>query len=140
MAATAEAAATVAAEAPETAEVAEMAEATKAAEWGGNHGGRGSKNHIGGEGNVCTNVGAGSPVATSTRLALAAHGAPRERHEDECWVADSGAIDNMTQDSSHLEGYTPAPPGDEVESAGGVFLPVAGYGRLRLLVDQDNNA
>ena len=30
------------------------------------------------------------------------------------------------------------PPGDEVESAGGVFLPVAGYGRLRLLVDQDN--
>ena len=29
-------------------------------------------------------------------------------------------------------------PGDEVESAGGVFLPVAGYGRLRLLADQDN--
>ena len=31
-----------------------------------------------------------------------------------------------------------APPRDEVESAGGVFLPVAEYGRLRLLVDQDN--
>ena len=30
------------------------------------------------------------------------------------------------------------PPGDEVESAVGVSLPVAGYGRLRLLVDQDN--
>ena len=43
----------------------------------------------------------------------------------------------MTQDLSHLEDYTPAPPGDEVESAGGVFLPVAEYGRLRLLMDQD---
>ena len=26
-----------------------------------------------------------------------------------------------------------------MESAGGVFLPVAGYGRLRLLVDHDNS-
>ena len=44
----------------------------------------------------------------------------------------------MNQDSSHLEDYAPGPPGDEVESVGGVFLPVAEYGRLRLLVDQDN--
>ena len=83
-------------------------------------------------------LGAGLLAATSARPALAARGAPRERHEDEYWVADSGAIENMTQDSSHLEDYTPPPPVDEVASAGGVFLPVAGYGRLRLLVDQDN--
>ena len=44
----------------------------------------------------------------------------------------------MTEDSSHLEDYTPPLPRDEVESAGGVFLPVAEYGRLRLLVDQDD--
>ena len=44
----------------------------------------------------------------------------------------------MTQDSSHLEDCTPPAPGDEVESADGCFLPVAGYGRLRLLVDQGN--
>ena len=44
----------------------------------------------------------------------------------------------MSQNSSHLEDYTPPPSGDEVESARGIFLPVAGYGRLRLLVDQDN--
>ena len=44
----------------------------------------------------------------------------------------------MTQDSSNLEDYTPPPPGDKVESAGGVFLPVVENGRLRLLVDQDN--
>ena len=53
-------------------------------------------------------------------------------------MADSSATENRTQDSSHLEDYTSPPPGDEVESAGGVFLSVAGYGRLRLLMDQDN--
>ena len=89
-------------------------------------------------GSVSTNLGAGLLVATSARPALAACGPPRERHEDGYWLTDSGAAENMTQDSSHLEDYIPPPPGDEVESAGGVFLPVAGYGRLRLLVDQDN--
>ena len=53
-------------------------------------------------------------------------------------MTDRGATENITQDSSHLEDYTTAPPGDTVESAGGVFLLVAGYGRLRFLVDQDN--
>ena len=61
-----------------------------------------------------------------------------EWHEDEYWVANSGASKNMTQDSSNLEDYTPPPPGDEVESAGNIVLPVAGYGRLRLLMDQDS--
>ena len=105
---------------------------------GGNRGGGGSKNYIGGRGNARTNFVAGSLVATSARPALVARGAPRERHEDEYWVADSGATENMTQDLSHLKDYTSPAPGDEVESAGGVFLSVAGYGRLRLLVDQDN--
>ena len=53
-------------------------------------------------------------------------------------MADSGATDYTTQDSSHLEDFPPPAPGDEVESAGGCFFPVAGYGRLRLLVDQGN--
>ena len=44
----------------------------------------------------------------------------------------------MTQDLSHLEDCTPPAPGDEVESAGGCFLPVARYRRLRLLVDKGN--
>ena len=104
---------------------------------GGNLGGGGSKTRRGGRGNVRTNFEVGPLVATTARPALAARGAPRERHEDEYWVADSGATKNMTQYSFNLEDYTPAPPGDEVESAGGGFLPVAGCGRLRLLVDQD---
>ena len=44
----------------------------------------------------------------------------------------------MTQDSSNLEDYTPPPPEDKVKSTGGVFIPVAEYGRRRVLVDQDN--
>ena len=94
--------------------------------------------HGGFWGSVRTNLRTGLLVTTSARPALAVRGAPRERHEDEYWVADSGATENMTQDSSNLEDYTPSSPGDEVESAGGVFLPVVGYGRLRLLVGQDN--
>ena len=94
--------------------------------------------HGGFWGCVRTNLGAGLLVATSARPASTVRGAPRERHEDEYWVVDSGATENMTQDSSNLEDYTPPPPGDEVKSAGRVFLPVAGYGRLRLLVDHDN--
>ena len=44
----------------------------------------------------------------------------------------------MTQDLFHLEDCMPPAPGDEVESAGGCFVPVAGYRRLRLLVDKGN--
>ena len=88
---------------------------------------------------LSTNLGAGLLVTTSARPALAARGAPRERHEDEYWAADSDATENMTQDLSNLEHYMPALTRDKVESAGGVSLPVAGCGHLRLLVDQDND-
>ena len=79
--------------------------------------------HGGFSGTVRTNLGAGLLVATSACPALAARGAPRERHEDEYWLANSDASGKMTQDSSNLEDYTPSPPEDEVESAGGGFLP-----------------
>ena len=104
---------------------------------GDNLGGGGSKTRRGGRGNVRTNFEVGPLVATTARPALAARGAPRERHEDEYCVPDSGATKNMTQYSFNLEDYTPAPPGDEVESADGFFFPVAGCGRLRLLVEED---
>ena len=61
-------------------------------------------------GSVRTNLGAGLHAATSARPVLAARGASRERHENEYWVADSDATENRTQDSSHLEDYTPPPP------------------------------
>ena len=103
-----------------------------------NGAGHSNSQHGGFLGNARTNLGAELLVATSARPTLAARDAPRKRHEDEYWVADSGAAENTAQDSSNLKDYTPASPGDEVKSAGGVFLPVAGYGRLQLLVDQDD--
>ena len=75
-------------------------------------------------GNIRTNLGAVVVFSpTSAYPVLAARGAPRKRHEDEHWGADSGATKNMTQDSFNIEDYTPPPPRDEVESASGVFLP-----------------
>ena len=72
--------------------------------------------HGGFLGSARTNLGAGLLLATNARPALAARGAPRgaprERYADEYWVADRGATQNMIQDPSHLEDYTPAPPGD----------------------------
>lgn len=42
----------------------------------------------------------------------------------------------MTQDPTVLEDYDPVDRGEQVECSGGKFLPVAGYRRLCLLVDQ----
>ena len=53
-------------------------------------------------------------------------------------MADSGATENMTQDSSNLEDYTPAPCRRRGRKRRRDFSPVAGYGRLGLLVDQNN--
>ena len=72
-------------------------------------------------GSVRTNLGAGLLVDTSTCPVLAAHGAPREQHEDEHWVADSGATESMTQDSSNLEDYTPPPQETRQKAPAGFF-------------------
>lgn len=49
---------------------------------------------------------------------------------------DSGGTEQITQDPAGLANFKPTPVGRRVEGAGGIFLPVAGYGRLCLLVDQ----
>lgn len=49
---------------------------------------------------------------------------------------DSGKTEYMTQDPAWLEDYTPAPAGQRIDGSGGILLPVAGYGRLLLPVDQ----
>lgn len=42
----------------------------------------------------------------------------------------------MTQDPAGREDYVLAPVEQRVEDTGGIFLPVAGYGGLRFLVDR----
>ena len=54
----------------------------------------------------------------------------------EHWISDSGATGNMISDPTGFERYETAPPGCTVEMGDGTLLPVAGYGGLRLKIQQ----
>ena len=54
----------------------------------------------------------------------------------ESWNEDSGATEHMTPDGTALMDYKPAAPGDMVEVADRTFVPVQGYGRLELELQQ----
>ena len=56
----------------------------------------------------------------------------------ELWISDSGATENMTPDPTGLEIYETEPPGRTVEMGDGTLLPEAGYGDLRLKIEQDD--
>ena len=56
----------------------------------------------------------------------------------ERWISDSVATENMTPDPTGFERYDTAPPGRKVEMGDGTLLPVAGYGDLRLKIEQDD--
>ena len=56
----------------------------------------------------------------------------------ERWISDSGATENMTPDPTGFKRYETAPPGRTVEMGDGTLLPVAGYGDLRLKIEQDD--
>ena len=56
----------------------------------------------------------------------------------ERWTSDNGATENMTPDPTGLERYETAPPGRTVEMGDGTLLPMAGYGDLRLEIEQDD--
>ena len=56
----------------------------------------------------------------------------------ERWISDSGATESMTPDPTGFEIYETAPPGRTVEMGDGTLLPVAGYGDLRLKIEQDD--
>lgn len=58
-----------------------------------------------------------------------------DQRQNEFWVDGSGATEHMTPNPSGLEDYVPALVGQRMEGAGGILLPVAGYGRVRFLVD-----
>lgn len=54
---------------------------------------------------------------------------------DEFWVDGSGASESMTADAIGLDGFGRVLPGNKVGGADDTLLPLAGYERLRLLVD-----
>ena len=54
----------------------------------------------------------------------------------ESWNANSGSTNHMTPDATALTLYKPATPGDMVDVAVITLLPVQGYGRLTLVLQQ----
>ena len=56
----------------------------------------------------------------------------------ERWISDSGATENMTPDPTGFERYETAPPGRTVEMGDETLLTVAGYGDVRLKIEQDD--
>ena len=56
----------------------------------------------------------------------------------ERWISNSGETENMTPDPTGFERSETAPPGRTVDMGDGTFLPVAGYGDLRLKIEQDD--
>ena len=56
----------------------------------------------------------------------------------ERWISDSGATENMTPNPTGFKRYETAPLGCTVEMGDGTLLPVAGYGDLRLKMEQDD--
>ena len=76
-----------------------------------------------------SHLGTGLFASIGTSLTLTADTVPQ-------WVNVSGATEHMTQICAGLEDYAPAPASNKVKCVGGNLFPVAGYGRLRLLVNQ----
>ena len=58
------------------------------------------------------------------------------RGSGERWISYSGATENMTPDPTGFERCETAPPGRTMEMSDETILPVAGYGDLRLKIEQ----
>ena len=56
----------------------------------------------------------------------------------ERWISDSGTTENTIPDLTGFERYESAPPVRTMEMVDRTLLPVAGYGNLRLKVEQDD--
>ena len=80
-------------------------------------------------------------VDPGTVLTVSVPTSTRDQYPDrEYWIEVGGATKNTTANGTDLEDYIQAPPGEQVESADGKLLPMVGYRRLRLLVDQGNGS
>lgn len=75
---------------------------------------------------MITSVDLGSVLIANTK----------HQRQNGFWVGESGATEHITLDFDEFEDYELAPAGQRMEGAGGSHLPIAGYGRLHLLVDQ----
>ena len=75
------------------------------------------------------------PVVPEVRAVAAMVGAARSDRKEE-WESDSGATFHMSHTRAGMSAYKKASPGTNVESADGNILPVDGFGRIEVDLDQ----
>ena len=75
------------------------------------------------------------PVVPEVRAVAAMVGTARGDRKEE-WESDSGAIFHMSHTRAGMSAYKKASPGTNVEIADGNILPVDGFGRIEVDLDQ----
>ena len=75
------------------------------------------------------------PVVPEVREVTAMVGAARSVRKEE-WESDSGATTHMSHTRAEMSAYKKASPGTNVEIADGNILPVDGFGRIEVDLDQ----
>ena len=75
------------------------------------------------------------PVVPEVRTVAAMVGAARSERKEE-WQSDSGATFHMSHTRAGMSAYMKASPGTYVEIADGNILPVDGFGRIEVDLDQ----
>ena len=75
------------------------------------------------------------PVVSEVRTVAAMVGAARSDRKEE-WESDSSATFHMSHTRAGMSAYKKASPGTNVEIADGNILPVDGFGRIEVDLDQ----
>ena len=75
------------------------------------------------------------PVVPEVRAVAAMVGSTRSDRKEE-WESDSGATLHMSHTLAGMSDYKKASPGTNVEIADGNILPVDGFGRIEVDLDQ----
>ena len=78
------------------------------------------------------------PAVPEVRAVAAMVGAARGDRKEE-WESDSGATLHMSHTRAGLSAYKKASPGVTVEIADGNILPVDGFGRIEVDLDQPDH-
>ena len=79
------------------------------------------------------------PVVPEVRAVAAMVGAARSDRKEEL-ESDSGATFHMSHTRAGMTAYKKASPGTNVEIADGNILPVDGFGRIKVDLDQPGHA
>ena len=79
------------------------------------------------------------PVVPEVRVVAAMVGAARSDRKEE-WESDSGATFHMSHTRAGMSAYKKASLGTKIEIADGNILPVDGFGKIKVDLDQPGHS